>query len=80
MLRKTLFFAAALLLSTATAATVHAAGQHPWRTSSRIAAGEWRIEVQTPPCDGARNLEVIYPHHPGDPIAIECNDMPVPTR
>ena len=51
-----------------------------WHTEPQYAAGEWKVEVQTPPCDSYKNLEVIYPKESGAPIAIECNLMPVPTR
>lgn len=46
----------------------------------QFAAGEWKIEVQTPPCDAVHNIQVIYPQESGAPIAIECDDMPVATR
>jgi hypothetical protein len=45
---------------------------------NQVAAGEWKIEVQTPPCDSAKNIQVIYPRESGSPITIECNLMPVP--
>lgn len=44
---------------------------------NRVAAGEWHIEVQTPPCDGVGNIQVIYPQQSGYPIEIECDQMPV---
>jgi hypothetical protein len=46
----------------------------------RMAAGEWKIEAQTPPCDSVHNLQVIYPKESGAPITIECDAMPVPSR
>ena len=46
----------------------------------QFAAGEWKIEVQTPPCDSVHNIQVIYPKDSGAPITIECNQMPVPTK
>lgn len=48
-----------------------------WHTDNRMAAGEWKIQVQTPPCDGAKNIQVIYPKESGAPISIECDLMPV---
>lgn len=48
-----------------------------WHIDNRMAAGEWKIEVQTPPCDGAKNMQVIYPKESGAPISIECDLMPV---
>lgn len=56
------------------------ANAHSWHTDNRMAAGEWRIEVQTPPCDGAKNIQVIYPKESGAPITIECDLMPVPEK
>lgn len=46
----------------------------------QVAAGEWKIEIQTPPCASYKNIEVIYPKASGLPMAIECNFMPVKTR
>jgi len=46
----------------------------------QFAAGEWKIEVQTPPCDSVHNVQVIYPKESGAPITIECDAMPVKTR
>lgn len=43
----------------------------------QVAAGEWKIEVQTPPCDSYKNIQVIYPKESGAPITIECDLMPV---
>jgi hypothetical protein len=51
-----------------------------WHTDPQFAAGEWKIEVQTPPCDSVHNVQVIYPKESGAPITIECDSMPVPTR
>lgn len=51
-----------------------------WHTDPQFAAGEWKIEVQTPPCDSVHNVQVIYPKESGAPITIECDAMPVPTR
>lgn len=52
-------------------------GGPKWHTDNRMAAGEWKIEVQTPPCDSAKNIQVIYPKESGYPITIECDSMPV---
>ena len=49
-------------------------------TDPQYAAGEWRIEVQTPPCDSVHNVQVIYPQESGAPLTIECDQMPVPTH
>ena len=57
-----------------------AAAPAAWHTDSRFAAGEWKIEVQTPPCAGAKNLQVIFPKSAGAPLTIECDVMPVPTK
>ena len=46
----------------------------------QYAAGEWKIEVQTPPCDSVHNVQVIYPKESGAPITIECDAMPVGTK
>lgn len=51
-----------------------------WITDPEVAAGEWKIELQTPPCDSVHNMEVIWPKESGQPIAIECNQMPVAER
>ena len=65
---------------------VGVAGTHakPYTYEPQYAEGEWKIEVQTPPCDklpnGAPNMEVIYPKESGAPITIECNAMPVGTK
>jgi hypothetical protein len=48
-----------------------------WHTDNQVAAGEWKIEVQTPPCDSYKNIQVIYPKESGAPITIECDLMPV---
>ena len=56
------------------------AGCAKWHTDNQIAAGEWKIEVQTPPCDSAYNVQVIYPKESGAPITIECDLMPVPAK
>lgn len=48
-----------------------------WTTEPRMAEGEWRIELQTPPCDDVHNLQVIWPAHSGEPATIECDSMPV---
>ena len=52
-------------------------GCHHWTVDNQIAAGEWKIEVQTPPCDSYKNIQVIYPKESGAPITIECDLMPV---
>lgn len=46
----------------------------------QVAVGEWKIEIQTPPCDGQKNIQVIYPAESGAPMAIECDLMPVNAR
>lgn len=46
----------------------------------QYAAGEWKIQVQTPPCDSVHNVQVIWPKESGAPITIECDQMPVPTK
>lgn len=46
----------------------------------QYAQGEWKIEVQTPPCDNVHNVQVIYPKESGAPITIECDAMPVGTK
>lgn len=51
----------------------------PFQKDNQVAAGEWKIEMQTPPCD-VHNLEVIWPKESGNPTTIECNLMPVPER
>ena len=43
----------------------------------QYAAGEWRIEMQTPPCETGKNLQVVWPGEPGAPMTIECDLMPV---
>ena len=53
-----------------------------WHVDSQMAAGEWKIELQTPPCasDGnnpTHNLQVIWPAHSGEPMTVECDAMPV---
>ena len=56
----------------------------PFTYDPQYAAGEWKIEVHTPPCDklrnGAPNMQVIFPKESGAPITIECDAMPVGTR
>lgn len=42
----------------------------------QLAAGEWKIEIQTPPCD-TKNLRVIWPKQSGYPATIECSNMEV---
>ena len=51
-----------------------------WHTDNQVAVGEWKIEVQAPPCDSVRNIQVIYPKESGAPITIECDLMPVSTK
>lgn len=48
----------------------------------QVAAGEWSIEIQHPPCGSVHNLEVIWPKdgQQDAPIRIECNQMPVEVR
>jgi hypothetical protein len=59
--------------------TLSGCKQH-WVIDTQYAAGEWKIEVQTPPCDSVRNVQVIYPKESGYPITIECDVMPVATK
>lgn len=51
-----------------------------WHADNQVAVGEWKIEMQTPPCDDVHNLEVIWPKESGQPLSIECNALPVPER
>jgi hypothetical protein len=46
----------------------------------QAASGEWKIEIQHPPCDSIHNLEVIWPKDSDGPVSIECNQMPVAER
>ena len=55
-------------------------GCRHWTVDSQVAAGEWKVEVQTPPCDGAKNIQVMYPAESGGPMTIECDLMPVGER
>jgi hypothetical protein len=48
-----------------------------WHADPQFAAGEWKIEIQTPPCE---NLQVIWPKESGAPLTVECDLMPVNTR
>lgn len=48
-----------------------------WHVDPQVAVGEWKIEMQTPPCDSVHNLQVIWPKESGAPLTIECNEMPV---
>jgi len=56
-----------------------------WHTEPQLAAGEWKEEIQIPPCvvtNGRPNVEVNFTRD-GDRIVkatIECNKMPVGTR
>lgn len=52
----------------------------PWHKDSHYASGEWKVQMQTPPCDSVHNIQVIYPKESGAPITIECDSMPVPTK
>lgn len=54
--------------------------RHVSHTDTRIASGEWKIEVQTPPCESVKNLQVIWPKEPGAPVTIECDALPVPVK
>ena len=56
------------------------ASVHPWHTDNQVAVGEWKISVQTPPCDSAKNIQVNYPAHSSEPLTIECDLMPVPEK
>ena len=51
-----------------------------WHSDSQVAEGEWKIEMQTPPCDNVHNLQVIWPKESGYPMTIECDKMPVNQR
>jgi hypothetical protein len=73
---KTLLIAALAFLAGLAVQSLYA----PWHTDPQFAAGEWKIEVQTPPCDSVHNVQVIYPKESGAPITIECDSMPVPTK
>jgi hypothetical protein len=55
------------------------AQSHKWVTDNQVAAGEWKIELQTPPCDH-KNLQVIWPKESGAPMTVECDLMPVGER
>jgi hypothetical protein len=56
--------------------------EKPFVTEPQLAAGEWKEEIQIPPCvvtNGRPNVEVNFTHD-GDRIVkatIECNEMPV---
>lgn len=52
-------------------------GCRQWHSDPQVAAGEWKIQVQTPPCDSVHNIQVIYPKESGAPITIECDQMTV---
>lgn len=54
--------------------------KEPFVNEPRMAAGEWKVEMQTPPCDSVHNMQVIWPKESGYPLTIECDSMPVPTR
>lgn len=54
-------------------------------TDAHVAAGEWKIEMQVPPCtvkNGKPNIEVNFKPNREDPavIAVGCNEMPVPEK
>lgn len=54
------------------------AGHSKWVVDSQVAAGEWKIEMQAPPCDDVtHNVQVLFPKRSGEPITIECDAMPV---
>lgn len=71
----------AVMVAIVAAGTLTAAKSRNWKTEDpQVAQGEWKIQVQVPPCDGYRNLQVIWPKEPGAPITIECDAMPVKTK
>lgn len=53
---------------------------YKFTTDPQVAAGEWKVELQTPPCESYKNIQVIYPKESGAPITVECDLMPVATR
>lgn len=75
-MKRTLIYAAAVT----TLVFASAEARRTWHTDGQYAGGEWKIQVQTPPCDGAKNIQVLYPEQSGMPITIECDSMPVPTK
>jgi hypothetical protein len=72
-----IIFGLALGIVLGTFATLWQHPSHQWNTDAQVAAGEWKIEVQTPPCDSAKNIQVIYPVESGAPMTIECDSLPV---
>lgn len=50
---------------------------HQGVVDAQVAAGEWKVEIQTPPCDNVHNLQVIWPKESGSPMTVECDSMPV---
>lgn len=55
-------------------------GCKAFHADNQMAVGEWKIELQTPPCDSAHNLQVIWPKESGAPMSVECDSMPVPAK
>ena len=61
-------------------ASQHAAHKAGWITDPQVAAGEWTIQLQTPPCDSVHNVQVILPEQPAGVLTVECNLLPVAER
>lgn len=61
------------LLCISAGAIAFAGTARRWHTDPRMAAGEWKIEIQTPPCDNEKNLQVIWPKESGAPMTVECD-------
>jgi len=80
MLRNVAFAISLIAICVSVWTVVLIRGQWKWKTDNQVAAGEWKIQVQTPPCESFENIEVIYPKESGAPITIECNLMPTPTK
>jgi hypothetical protein len=74
-----------VLFITAGVASIHNPQPKPFSYDPQVAAGEWKIEVQEDlPCavdkDGKPYMQVILPVHRGEPVSIECTEMPVGIR
>lgn len=73
-MRKTIYIVAALLLSFASAdATSRKSGDKIQVVYREQGTGEWQMFVFGASCPDHKNMQVIYPKDPTQPIEIECD-------
>ena len=54
-------------------------GCRQWTADSRIAEGDWKVEIEVPPCNPA-HMRLVVPSDIGGPAMIVCDAATVSTR